>query len=92
MAKNLFLLALLTWVGLTHAHVAQESLAEAEVYKVEPSAPEATEAQRSVAGSKIKKQRKAAALMPVNPEAPADSSAIVEESEDSEVRYWQYSE
>ncbi len=95
MMKNLFILALFTWVGLTHAYVAKESLSDAEGYQLQKVESE-PEAQRSVAGSKIKKQRLNRNDAPSNSVSPvppaADSSAIVEESEGSEVRYWQYSE
>ncbi len=87
MVKNFVLLGLLTWVSFSYAKhphhdVAKESLAEAETYKVEKAAPE-QEAQRSVAGSKIKKNKAAKGDGAVV-DLPTDS--------DSEVRYWQYSE
>ena len=85
MIKNLFLLGLLTWVTASYAKhpVAQESMYDAESYKVEKPVEE-QEAQRSVAGEKIKKQKKfkTGAVEKVQP---------MDES-DSEVRYWQYSE
>lgn len=89
MVKNFVLLGLLTWVSFSYAKhphhdvvMAKESIAEAETYKVEKAAPE-QEAQRSVAGSKIKKNKGANTDGAVA-ELPSDS--------DSEVRYWQYSE
>jgi hypothetical protein len=89
MVKNFVLLALLTWVSFSFAKnphhegmVAKENMAEAETYKVEKAAPE-QEAQRSVAGSKIKKNKNAKGDGAVV-DLPSDS--------DSEVRYWQYSE
>ncbi len=95
MVKNLFILALFSWVSLSHAFVAKESLSEAEGYQLHKTESE-PEAQRSVAGSKIKKQRLNREESPSSSAspapAPADSSAIVEDSEGSEVRYWQYSE
>ncbi len=89
MVKNFVLLGLLTWVSFSYAKhphhegfVARENMAEAETYKVEKAAPE-QEAQRSVAGSKIKK----------NKDAKGDGAvANLPGDSDSEVRYWQYSE
>ena len=61
MIKNLLLLGVLTWVSFSYARsddfVARDSISEAESYKVE-KAVEEQEAQRSVAGSKIKKKSK----------------------------------
>ncbi len=99
MIKNLFILALFSWMSLTHAYVAKESMSEAEGFQLQKADSE-PEAQRAVAGSKIKRQRLNRIETPPNPEgpAPSDSSAIVEpsesseNSENSEVRYWQYSE
>ncbi|WPU64467.1 hypothetical protein ACJVC5_00705 [Peredibacter sp. HCB2-198] len=85
MVKNLILLGLLTWVSFSYAKhpVAQESMGDAESYKVE-KAVEEQEAQRSVAGEKIKKQKKV---------QHGDSPAREPMGEPgSEVRYWQYSE
>lgn len=82
MIKNLFLLALLSWVSVSYAKhpIVQETIADAESFKIEKSVEE-QEAQRSVAGEKIKKKK-------VNREEvskqPSDSG--------SDVRYWQYSE
>jgi hypothetical protein len=83
MLKNLFLLALMTWGTMSYARpiIAHESMSEAENFKVEAAAPEHA-AQRSLAGSKIKKQK---------PQAKEEVKDSVE-STDSEVRYWQYSE
>ncbi len=87
MVKNFVLLGLLTWVSFSYAKqphhdvVAKESMAEAEIYKVEKAAPE-QEAQRSVAGSKIKK----------NKHGDGDGAVELPSESDSEVRYWQYSE
>lgn len=85
MVKNLFLLGLLTWVSLSHAKpvVVKESMAQAESYKVEKSVPE-EKAERSVAGSRIKKKRAVK-------EDGAGKTEPMSES-DSEVRYWQYQE
>jgi hypothetical protein len=81
--KNLFLLALLTFVTLAYAKepIEKESLEEAEGYKVEAAVKEKS-AGRAFAGAKAKK------------EAPGDEAAKEEisTSEDSEVRYWRYSE
>ncbi len=87
MIKNLILLGLLTWVTVSHAKkdhsVVQESMTEAERFKVEKPVEEQS-AQRSVAGSKIKKKK-----IRTN----GDEALKPEASEiDSEVRYWQYSE
>lgn len=85
MLKNIFLLGLLTWVSFSFAKssVVHESMAEAESYKVEKAVPE-QEAERSVAGAKIKKKKK----------VQGDGAEKVESvnEPDSEVRYWQYSE
>ena len=85
MVKNLFLLGLLTWVSLSYAKhpVAQESMGDAEAYKVE-KAVEEQDAQRSVAGEKIKRKKKV-------PAGDAPEKEPMGEP-DSEVRYWQYSE
>lgn len=87
MVKNLFLLGLLAWVSLVYAKhpVAQESIGEAETFKVE-KAVEEQEAQRAVAGAKIKKAKKKSL-----PEAEEGQKEFKEET-DSEVRYWEYSE
>lgn len=87
MFKNLFLLVILTWVSFSYAAqpVAQESLSEAQSYKVE-KAVEEKDAQRAVAGAKIKKDKK------------NDKKKKVIEGEDSQegqasdVQYWEYSE
>lgn len=85
MIKNLFLLGLMTWVTVSYAKhpVAQESMSEAESFRVEKPVEE-QEAQRSVAGSKIKRKAKH--------EGDAPSRVKPEGESDSEVRYWQYSE
>ena len=87
MVKNVFLLVLLTWVSLSYAkdsahEIAHESLADAEAYKVEKPSKE-QEATRSLAGSKIKKQKT---------ESKGDGAKVPATESDSEVRYWQYSE
>lgn len=87
MMKNLLVLALLTWVSFSYAkkdHVVHDSMADAESYKVE-KAVEEQEAQRSVAGAKIKKKKKS-----VEGDGPSKEESTG--SSDSEVRYWQYSE
>jgi hypothetical protein len=83
MMKNLFLLALMTWVTLSYAkvEVAKESVEGAHSYKLEKAAPE-QEAERSVAGAKIKKKKHESDEL-----KKSDSN-----EPDSEVRYWQYSE
>jgi hypothetical protein len=86
MLKNLFLLGMImTWVSFSFAkapHVARESMSDAESYKLEKSVEE-QDAQRSVAGAKIKKKK----VKNTDPEKSESSS-----ESDSEVRYWQYSE
>jgi hypothetical protein len=83
MVKNLFLLGLLSWVSFSYAKhpVVQESMADAESYKVDRPVEE-QEAQRSVAGEKLKKKK--VNREEVSREPIGDSG--------SEVRYWQYSE
>lgn len=86
MAKNLFLLGLLTWVSMTYAKhpVAHENIGDAQNFKIEKSTRE-NEAKRSFAGEKIKKKK--------NVEKFEESPDSFNPSEaDSEVRYWQYSE
>ncbi|HXH32360.1 MAG TPA: hypothetical protein VNJ01_16285 [Bacteriovoracaceae bacterium] len=82
MLKNLFLLVMLSWVSFTYAKpfVAGESIKEAQSFRVEKHTKE-PQAKRSLAGSKIKKNK--------NNDQGQDTS--VEESS-SEVRYWEYSE
>lgn len=85
MAKNLFLLGLLTWVSMTYAKhpIAQENIGDAQNFKIEKSTRE-NEAKRSLAGSKIKKKDGQKVERLEEPFQPTES--------DSEVRYWQYSE
>jgi hypothetical protein len=86
MVKNFILLGLLTWVSFSYAKhpVAQESQGDWEKYKVE-KAVEEQDAQRSVAGEKIKKKKKVKVNVEESAETPIGDS-------DSDVRYWQYSE
>ena len=86
MFKNLFLLGILTCVSFTYAKhpVAQESIGEASNFKVEKGVEE-QDAQRSVAGAKIKKNKKHAQ----DSQAKEDGTNA---DSDSEVRYWEYSE
>jgi hypothetical protein len=79
MMKNLILLAALAWVSFTYAktEVVQENMKDVESFRVEK--PE-QDVKREVAGGKFKKKEV----------KKTDSPS--EESEDSEVRYWQYSE
>lgn len=88
MIKNLVLLVALTWVTLSYAaepdhSIVHDSMADAESYKVEKPKHE-QEAQRSLAGSKIKKKKGEVVANEPKTEEPKSS--------DSEVRYWQYSE
>jgi hypothetical protein len=83
MVKNLFFLGLLTWVSISYAKhpVIHESMDDAEAFKID-HAVEEQDAQRSVAGEKIKKSKS-------RPAAKDDSSNY---DPDSGVRYWEYSE
>jgi hypothetical protein len=85
MMKNLLLLGVMTWMSLSYARmddsIARDNISEAESYKVE-KAVEEQEAQRSVAGSKIKKKSKAEHRQHEHKSTESDS----------EVRYWEYSE
>ncbi len=86
MMKNLMVLVLLTWVSLSHAKsdfsLSKETLKEAEAYKLENPAP-VQEANRGVAGTKIKKKKT---------DVPAETPTKDPSDAGSEVRYWQYSE
>lgn len=62
--------------------IGKHSLKEAENYKIEKAMPE-QDAQRSVAGDRIKKKTKSEEYLP-SPEKSRDG--------DSEVRHWKYSE
>jgi hypothetical protein len=88
MIKNLLLLVLMVWVSFAHAknkpHVVKESIGSAQGYALEKPVSE-QEAQRSVAGEKIKKKKKS-----FGEEEKVDEAPI--EDFESEVRYWQYSE
>lgn len=86
MLKNLFLLCLLTWIGYSYAMhpVVQENMGDAESYKVEEPVEE-QEAQRSVAGAKIKKKKQSEQEWP-------EQDDSFKTDPDSEVRYWEYSE
>lgn len=84
MFKNIILLGLLSWMSLSHAEVTRETIQDAHAFKVEKPVDE-MDAQRSVAGEKIKKQKKSAPGA-VFKDTPSDSES------DSEVRYWKYSE
>lgn len=84
MIKNLILLGLLAWMTTVHAKVVQDTMADAEAYKVEKPSHE-QEAKRSLAGGKIKKKRGVPEAQEAMPSEPASEP-------DSEVRYWKYSE
>lgn len=86
MMKNLLILVVLTWVTMSYAKtkVSQETLADADSYKIEKPVHEEAP-KRSVAGGKMKKK----SAESVTGDAPKTDST---ESSDSEVRYWQYSE
>lgn len=81
--KNLFLLGLLVFVTLTYAKepIERESLAEAENFKVEKAVQEKA-AGRTFAGDKAKKEQPGEEVL--KEEIPT--------TEDSDVRYWRYSE
>lgn len=84
MMKNLLILVVLTWVTMSYAKtpVTQETLTDADSYKIEkPVTEEAPK--RSVAGGKIKKK---------DVETKGDAPKSAPSDSDSEVRYWQYSE
>ncbi len=80
--KNLILLISLIFVTLAFAKepIEKESMQEAENFKVEKAAKEKS-AGRAFAGSRAKKEVPEAAMKEEIPN-----------SEDSEVRYWRYSE
>ncbi len=79
MMKNLILLAALAWVSFSYASpvVEQEDMKDVEGYKVEKPV---VERKREVAGGKFRKKE------------AKKSEESSESPEDSEVRYWQYSE
>lgn len=81
--KNFILLGLLTLATFAFAKdpIEKESMEEAENFKVEKAVKEKT-AGRAFAGGKAKKEK------------PSEENENVEipSSEDSEVRYWRYSE
>ena len=81
--KNLLLLGLMTLAALSYAKepVEHESLEEAEGYKIEAAVKE-KKAERAFAGAKAKKE---------NAEEQNSEDEITT-SEDSELRYWRYSE
>lgn len=83
MMKNLALLALMTWASFSYAKhpVLQESMGDAENYKVE--AP-VHEAQRSLAGGKMKKKKAHEEGMKVEEHDEREAEA--------EVKYWEYQE
>jgi len=85
MIKNILLLLAFIWVGQTMAQgiVAKETIEEAQTFKLE-KAQKDIDAQRSVAGEKIKKAKK-------SEEAKLEKDDFNDEL-DSEVRYWEYSE
>lgn len=86
MLKNLFLLGLLTWVSFTYAKgpsIVKENFGESENYRVEKPVME-QDAQRGVAGDKIKKKKPG--------QEPAAEKYPKSKQSDSDVRYWQYSE
>jgi anionic cell wall polymer biosynthesis LytR-Cps2A-Psr (LCP) family protein len=83
--KNLILLAFLTWVTVAYAAgpVAQETLHDAESYKVEKPVQE-QDAQRSLAGSKSKKKKKDFSGETLKQETPGE--------EETEIKFWKYTE
>lgn len=85
MLKNLLLLGILSWVSFAYAGSPEikKATADYEAYKVEAPVEE-QQAERSVAGSKIKKKKQRTAGDGAEVEATTEP--------DSEVRYWQYSE
>jgi hypothetical protein len=87
MIKNLFLLAILTWVTTSYGKgpIAKETVDEAQGFKVEAPVME-QDAQRAVAGDPIKKKVKK------QRHQRANQYQNFSEEFDSEVRYWEYSE
>lgn len=83
--KNVILLVFLTWVTVSYASdpVAQETLGDAEAYKVEKPVQE-QDAQRSLAGSKMKKKKKDFSGETLKQEAPEES--------ETDIKFWKYSE
>lgn len=85
MIKNILILALLTWVSFSYARknhpIVNDSISEADSYRVEKPVKE-QDAQRGVAGSKIKKK----------PKFSEEEATTAPKESDSELRYWQYSE
>ena len=87
MARNVFFLGIIFFAAVSYAKrdltIVHDSMSDAEAFKVDKPVEEA-DAQRSVAGAKIKK--KTADKMGDEPtkELPIEPG--------SEVRYWQYSE
>ncbi len=79
--KNILILGFLTLVTLAYAKepVEKESIGEAEGFKVEKAVKEKS-AGRAFAGAKAKKDE------------PVDAKEEMPTTEDSEVRYWRYSE
>ncbi len=86
MVKNVCLLIVLTWVSFTFAKpgIVKETMDDAESFKVE-KAVEEQDAKRSVAGEKIKKDKKSKFQGKAHGQDASEGS-------DSEVRYWEYSE
>jgi hypothetical protein len=81
--KNVILLAILNWTTASFAGpVVQETLSDAESYKVEKPVQE-QDAQRSLAGSKAKKEKKDFTGETLKQETPA---------EEAEIKFWKYSE
>ena len=81
--KNVILLGLLTMISLSYAKepIEQESMEEAEKFKIEKAVKEKT-AGRTFAGDKAKKEV---------PGSEVSKDEIVT-GDDSEVRFWRYSE
>jgi hypothetical protein len=81
--KNLLFLICLSVMALVHARgpVKQESISEAENYKLESATKEKGQS-RAFAGEKAKKEV----------QEPQVQKEDMTTGEDSEVRYWKYSE
>ncbi len=84
MLKNVCLIVALTWMSYANAKapVVHETMSDSESFKIDKPVAE-QDAQRSVAGERIKK-KKAGDVDSFKEETKGDS--------DSEVRYWRYSE
>lgn len=86
MIKNLFVLLVFAFITSAYAKhpVVQESLSDAESFKLQKAEPEKKEG-RDIAGDGYKPRHRVQRDLSAPAAAPSESS-------DSELRYWQYSE